>query len=580
MSEPLGDSHGDIQGHDQIQDTNHILSDPEWAALVPDDANADNLLDLNNYKLDDESIWPAQPSHGYYDQIENPMQLSDPNVVFQQQATVPFHQKSQNFMYDDSFDEDQIQHPSNIQRSQGPSGGPEWTGPEDGYGNLESDGFGLQPIPNSIEPPINLHPSFPSLAPDLSGSGNAVSSGIGLNGATQGAPVYGQTQPWNNRMLSVAHNSSVASTSNSPAVVQNNFQQNNTQQTTQAPIGLIPNTYNFVFRNVPAYEYAMPVGPPLNFTMAEILTFLPHWAKIPDIAIRFLNNGIDYMIHRNILMAHRDTNRMDVTTRSIGYLYLSTMRPRGFGRKQQAKNREKKALIEKWDQIKNAGGDPGPWPIAYDPNEEVMWTFDGHAKPASWSDRLITVNEITPNWQNQGQANSLNDSVPLRSLTAGVKKMPAGPDTADLTRAVEFAVNNPGAMYLFPDDLHTVLGQIGYTQITDAHTDPATVQRYATGTTAPRRVHIADTLPLLTQTVNHSDAVLIDLDQQNLINMGTGGHGTQVAPNFQRPLDNDDVNFQQPPVTENLNFLQPPQDEDYVEFAEIARRLTEWNRQN
>lgn len=195
----------------------------------------------------------------------------------------------------------------------------------------------------------------------------------------------------------------------------------------------------------PDYIYNMPGGTLLNFTLVEVIALLVNWFKVyPDLAERFLNNGLTsgtHMIileeHRNIFMLEKDRNR---TKDLISDGYRRSMR-----------------------KINEA------------------WTKAKHKKPQGWDGNALSVNHLTH--EKGGKARP----IPMKVLMNDIKHLPQGHDAGDLTRALQYAISNqkrgPNAEFLdwlFPDDLHTILGHIGYTTITLNHLDEAAVARFDT----------------------------------------------------------------------------------------------------
>lgn len=202
------------------------------------------------------------------------------------------------------------------------------------------------------------------------------------------------------------------------------------------------------FSFLPAHDYFLPTGGPLNFTIAEIVVLLPHWFRNRDIAVRFLHNGITGAAHLAMLEAHRHLNMSHSIDRSrardhIGDAYRRAMRH----------------II------------PG-------------WTKQLHRIPAHWNTDLMVVNAFWPESAHQIGSIATNPVV-FRTLAEGLKKLPQGYDAADLTRALIYAIQNKklnehGVVtdFMFPDDLQKILQVIGQTQITKEHTDSLVIERY------------------------------------------------------------------------------------------------------
>jgi hypothetical protein len=201
------------------------------------------------------------------------------------------------------------------------------------------------------------------------------------------------------------------------------------------------------FLNFPEDAYIMPAGPTLNFTMTDILVVLPNWFKNQQLATRFMNNGLTSAVHVAILREHRTMNlsESELTRLQDGCSdqYRRTMR-----------------------QI------------------TPKWTKAGHRVSDNWNRQNLMVNQFRPDASHSSKPIA-PPPVPFKELMFDIKKLPQGPDAGDLTRALDFALNNHkigshGEVedFLFPDDIHVILNQIGYATITTDHFDVVVIFRY------------------------------------------------------------------------------------------------------
>jgi hypothetical protein len=206
--------------------------------------------------------------------------------------------------------------------------------------------------------------------------------------------------------------------------------------------------------SLPEHAYIMPPGPTLNFTLADLFVFLPIWFKSIPIAARALNNGVSSNVHFEILQEHRVLNIPEAELSRlkdvISANYRRTMR-----------------------------------------RSDTKWTKASHKAPEGWNADDVSVGNFVPD----GVIGSsfpaklpvpLSRPIPFKDLMKDVTRLPSGPDAGDLTRAVEFAINNQKqgsdgevSDWIFPDDIHTILNHIGYTNITAQHMDAAVVVRYS-----------------------------------------------------------------------------------------------------
>lgn len=203
-----------------------------------------------------------------------------------------------------------------------------------------------------------------------------------------------------------------------------------------------------LFFHIPRFDYPMPPGEPLNFTMTEIIAILPHWFTNYSIGSRFVNNNITSSIHAAILEEHRDFSKHHVSKAAPLREYLGD-------------------IIRRVMRLRND-----------------KWIKKTHVIPSDWDPASISMSNFIPDvaarrrWRNP-------TPVPFHVLAQGLRRLPEGPDAGDLTRALEFALNNPRPNWvgnrselMFPDDLHAILDHIGRTHVTEAHTDRAVVARY------------------------------------------------------------------------------------------------------
>jgi hypothetical protein len=200
------------------------------------------------------------------------------------------------------------------------------------------------------------------------------------------------------------------------------------------------------FFELPEYDYIMPIGPALNFTVAEILVILPHWHKNLQICQRFHNNGLNSSVHMTILQEHRDIALVGTEV-----------------------SRAKDAISDQYRKTMRMA-DP-------------KWRKAMHKAPENWDSNAVSVSQFVPDSAREKDY-SAPASVSFKSMMRGITKVPQGSDAGDLTRALCFALayqkpgpNGEAEEYLFPDDLHKILEYIGYTTITDSHTDRAIIGR-------------------------------------------------------------------------------------------------------
>lgn len=217
--------------------------------------------------------------------------------------------------------------------------------------------------------------------------------------------------------------------------------------------------------DMPHHEYIFPTRGTINATMVEILVLLPHWFRNPQILMRFLNNGLMSNIHITIMEEYRklELNTGEEIERARDYIadsYRKAMRK----------------IVP-------------------------SWLRRNHKAPEDWDATVMSIENVIPEAATKiGYVAPA--SIPFKDLAVGLKKLPQGYDAGDLTRALDYAMQNgkPGkdgttTEFMFPDDIHIILNHIGRTEITVTHLDTHAVPRYATmvrATEQARRKKIAD----------------------------------------------------------------------------------------
>jgi hypothetical protein len=217
-------------------------------------------------------------------------------------------------------------------------------------------------------------------------------------------------------------------------------------------------------QNTVSATYSFPPGPVLNFTMVEIITFLPHLYKEPHIAYRFLNNYMTTAIHFAILSAHRSLHLVSDAAATQAREIITE----GY-----------RLAMRKWR-----------------PN----WTRAAHVVPSGWDALALAVHNVEPVAARE-EGYRVPPAVPFRRLMDGVRMAPRGSDKGDLTRAVEFARDNAKVdaearvrEWMFPDDIQVILDLCGRTEATLEHGDRRAVRRWSDNM-AKGRNQVAPLLP-------------------------------------------------------------------------------------
>ncbi|KAH7084388.1 hypothetical protein FB567DRAFT_593860 [Paraphoma chrysanthemicola] len=198
----------------------------------------------------------------------------------------------------------------------------------------------------------------------------------------------------------------------------------------------------------PDYAYSISMDEPaLHFTLVETLAITLKWFWNHQFALRFMNNGLTSAVHLAILQEHRHLPFSDAEAGRV---------------KDNMSDRYRRTMRRYLE----------------------AWSKSTHKVPLDWDDGSLLVNGFIPD-ATKSPGWKTPDPVPFKDLYKGMKKLPAGEDAADLTRALDFAMknqkdgpNNEKQEFMFPDDLHTILGTIGYTTVTRNHCDTSIINRY------------------------------------------------------------------------------------------------------
>jgi hypothetical protein len=116
---------------------------------------------------------------------------------------------------------------------------------------------------------------------------------------------------------------------------------------------------------------------------------------------------------------------------------------------------------------------------------DPAWKKGKHHAPTGWNESDLMINNIVPEAALK-PGYTVPPSMPFKDLAIGLKKLPRGDDSGDITRALDYAMRNrkvnesgKGIEFLFPDDLQAILDHIGRTPVSQAHTDRSIIARYS-----------------------------------------------------------------------------------------------------
>ncbi|KAK7180446.1 hypothetical protein DPSP01_014124 [Paraphaeosphaeria sporulosa] len=192
----------------------------------------------------------------------------------------------------------------------------------------------------------------------------------------------------------------------------------------------------------------IPLPAAANFTLAEIMTFIPNHMRSVDMIDRVFSNTGRYQ--QKALANMATSHRHHPVTDNFIWKFI-----RG-------------EMVKEY---------PG-----------VTWDRDNkpHTRPANPQYVLgglsVTGIRTLEQVSTRGNKPSYPSSpVPFSRLARNVKHLPAGNDALDLTRCVDWVLRNPtlGAQYMFPTDYATVLAVVGGANTaTNNHLDPAAIARW------------------------------------------------------------------------------------------------------
>ncbi|KAI4941649.1 hypothetical protein J4E91_010522 [Alternaria rosae] len=188
-----------------------------------------------------------------------------------------------------------------------------------------------------------------------------------------------------------------------------------------------------------------------NLTLAETLAFIPHAIKSFDIMDRFLHNGALSGTFADMINHYRDMPYGSITNNTIYRMMKGPMAHRA----------KTDPTYEKWTMAKHT---TLPRPAGFDP---ASVSVAGFSTPYNFNsrERAVAVTQPPP-------------SIPFRDMVNGVKIMPSGYDALDLTRCVQYCVENNDSSWLYPQDFENLVAQLG---------GAATVHRYHPDDAALRR---------------------------------------------------------------------------------------------
>jgi hypothetical protein len=192
--------------------------------------------------------------------------------------------------------------------------------------------------------------------------------------------------------------------------------------------------------DAPSMNVPFPTG---NMTAAEVAAFLPHWMKSWDVIERFAHNGGTKQILARMVNTLRTMPRGLLPANTILKFMQNAMRRR-----------------------------PG----------NDTWTMGGEPIPASHDPNSLSVTGYRvprDTYPGRGPTETEPGNYQFKDLATGVKHFPVNDDALDLTRLIQYHVNNPSEIWNFPGDYTNLVRHIGGpAPVIPANTDRAVFARW------------------------------------------------------------------------------------------------------
>ncbi|KAJ8109924.1 hypothetical protein OPT61_g7095 [Boeremia exigua] len=174
-----------------------------------------------------------------------------------------------------------------------------------------------------------------------------------------------------------------------------------------------------------------------NMTVAEILTFLPNSINCADVIYRMISNGGTRKAIHAMINTHRDFE-VEWSVNCCGAVMYKTMDRAGY----------------------------------------TEWTIKKHglwhdSRKDSWNAQRLDVGNL------QTRPGGLATAVPFRRLAENVRTMPQGDDALDLTRMVQYCLQNAEDGWTYPKDYEELLDLLGGPlEVRQENTDEAVFHRW------------------------------------------------------------------------------------------------------
>ncbi|KAF2731326.1 hypothetical protein EJ04DRAFT_526242 [Polyplosphaeria fusca] len=224
--------------------------------------------------------------------------------------------------------------------------------------------------------------------------------------------------------------------------------------------------YNKI-EDAPGANLPFPHG---NITAAEIIAYFPQWLKSWDVVDRLISNHGRTFIFSFMMNEMRRMPKGNIDKNTVFYMMRTACM--------------KRAELDKKDGSRfkgpaaNKGKKNGP---------RQSWSVNTHQAAPDHDKSSLTVTGFRiprDTHPRGGLANSYNAIVPsilFRDLRRDILEPPTGYDALDLTRCIEYAIQNPQMELLFPDHFEQLVNTLGGPMaVQKEHQDHEVFKRWTT----------------------------------------------------------------------------------------------------
>ncbi|RAR14124.1 hypothetical protein DDE83_002542 [Stemphylium lycopersici] len=202
-------------------------------------------------------------------------------------------------------------------------------------------------------------------------------------------------------------------------------------------------------RDAPSPWLLLPSG---NLTMAETTAFLPQAIKSFDVMDRFLFNGAFATTLAEMINHYRTMPNGPIINNTVYRMMKGSM-------DNHAKKDER---YEKWTVTKHITIER---PVGFDPTSVDVSSFRA---PENHNARELAA-----------AAKSSPPTLLFRDMANGVKIMPSGFDALDLTRCIEYCLQNKNEDWCYPQDFSGLVDRLGGpAAVHREHQDDAAIRRH------------------------------------------------------------------------------------------------------